>query len=73
MAERAMQHRRIHNLLLIQKLLSLRTSSSPFTLLLDSAEQSARPLVCHYVHNAKVNDCFIFLNHPLKYRPGLQD
>lgn len=60
MADRAMQHRRLHNLLLIQKLLSLRTSSSPFTLLLDSAEQSARPLVCHYVQNAKVIDCLIF-------------
>ena len=54
MSDRALQHRRVHNLLLIQKLLSLRDSSSPFTLVLDSVEQSAKPLVRRFIQNAKV-------------------
>lgn len=53
MTKRALQHRRVHNLLLIQKLLSLRGELSPFTLILDSVEQSARSLIEHYIHNAK--------------------
>ena len=61
MSDRALQHRRVHNLLLIQKLLSLRDSSSPFTLVLDSVEQSAKPLVRRFIQNAKV--CvFVTLN-----------
>lgn len=54
MSDRALQHRRVHNLLLIQKLLASRDASSPFTLVLDSVEQSAGPLVRHYIHHAKV-------------------
>lgn len=54
MADRALQHRRVHNLLLIQKLLGLRGDSSPFTLVLDAVEQSAKPLIRHYIHNAQV-------------------
>ncbi|KAK4692669.1 elongator complex protein 5, partial [Lecanoromycetidae sp. Uapishka_2] len=62
MAERALQHRRVHNLLLIQKLLGLRGESSPFTLILDTVEQSARSLLEHYIHNAssaKIDVVFI--------------
>ncbi|KAL9101919.1 MAG: hypothetical protein Q9163_002885 [Psora crenata] len=51
----ALQHRRIHNLLLVQKLLSLREGTSPFTLVLDTIEQSARPLIRRYIRNAKVS------------------
>jgi elongator complex protein 5 len=54
MAERAMQHRRTHNLLLFQRLLSLREGSSPFTLVLDSLEQSGKSLIAEYVRHAKV-------------------
>ena len=53
MTDRILQHRRVHNLLLIQKLLSVRGDSSPFTLVLDTIEQTAKPLISHYVHNAK--------------------
>ena len=54
MSNRALQHRRLHNLLLFQKLLSSKDASSPFTLVLDSVEQSAWPLVRHFIHHAKV-------------------
>ena len=54
MAPSNLQHRRTHNLLLISKLLSQRDAASPFTLLLDSLEQSAIPLVAEYVKRAKV-------------------
>ncbi|KAK0861250.1 hypothetical protein LTR02_017130 [Friedmanniomyces endolithicus] len=49
-----LQHRRTHNLLLINKLLSQRDASSPFTLVLDSLEQSARPLISEYMRRAKL-------------------
>ncbi|KAL9067063.1 MAG: hypothetical protein Q9161_007153 [Pseudevernia consocians] len=55
MTSRALQHRRLHNLLLIQKLLSLRDASSPFTLVLDSVEQSAGPLVRRFIQSAKAS------------------
>ena len=47
-------HRRTHNLLLISKLLSQRDSASPFTLVLDSLEQSAKCLLQEYIRRAKV-------------------
>ncbi len=56
----SLPHRRIHNLLLIQKLLTLREGASPFTLILDSVEQSAKPVLRHYVCNAKVYSIFFF-------------
>ncbi|KAK1055729.1 hypothetical protein LTR74_015440 [Friedmanniomyces endolithicus] len=49
-----LQHRRTHNLLLINKLLSQRDATSPFTLVLDSLEQSARPLISEYMRRAKL-------------------
>ena len=55
MTDKTLQHRRVHNLLLIQKLLSVRGDSSPFTLVLDTIEQTAKPLINHYIHNAKVS------------------
>ena len=55
MSDRALQHRRIHNLFLIQKLFSGKSDASPFTLVLDSVEQSAKPLIDHYINNARVS------------------
>lgn len=49
-----LSHRRTHNLLLISKLLSLRDTASPLTLLLDSLEQPATPLFQEYIRRAKV-------------------
>lgn len=56
MAPSQLQHRRTHNLLLINKLLSQRDAGSPFTLLLDSLEQSARPLIAEYIRRARVSN-----------------
>jgi elongator complex protein 5 len=47
-----LQHRRTHNLLLISKLLSQQSQTSPFTLVLDTLEQPARPLLKEYVRRA---------------------
>ncbi|KAK0930900.1 hypothetical protein LTR29_016613 [Friedmanniomyces endolithicus] len=54
-----LQHRRTHNLLLINKLLSQRDATSPFTLVLDSLEQSARPLISEYMRRAKLADIHV--------------
>lgn len=69
MAPINLSHRRTHNLLLISKLLSLRDTASPLTLLLDSLEQPATPLIKEYIRRAKVGvllckPClFYFVNH----------
>lgn len=55
MAPTNLSHRQTHNLLLISKLLSLRDTVSPFTLLLDSLEQPATPLIKEYIRRAKVS------------------
>nr|POE46191.1 elongator complex protein 5 [Quercus suber] len=50
----ALQHRRTHNLLLLSKLLNQRdAATSPFTLLCDSLNQTARPVVSEYIRRAK--------------------
>ena len=49
-----LQHRRTHNLLLVSKLLHLRDNASPFTLVLDSLEQSGKALVREFIKRAKV-------------------
>jgi len=56
----AVDHRRTHNLLLISRLLGLRDTVSPFTLLLDSLSQSSRPLVCEYIERATVPSPTLF-------------
>lgn len=56
MAPTNLSHRQTHNLLLISKLLSLRDTASPFTLLLDSLEQPATPLIEEYIRRAKVSE-----------------
>ncbi|CAF9910028.1 MAG: hypothetical protein ALECFALPRED_006136 [Alectoria fallacina] len=55
MSARALHHRRQHHILLLHKLLSSRDASSPFTLLLDSVEQSAKPLIRHFIQGAKAS------------------
>jgi elongator complex protein 5 len=55
MAPSAIAQRRTHNLLLFQKLLNLRDGASPFTLLLDTLEQSAKPVIQEFITRAKVS------------------
>ncbi|KAK6534645.1 hypothetical protein TWF281_005951 [Arthrobotrys megalospora] len=51
---KTVQYRRTHNLLLGTRLLSQRGTPSPFTLILDSLEQSSTPLVEEYINRAKL-------------------
>jgi elongator complex protein 5 len=55
MAPSILVQRRTHNLLLLQKLLNLRDGASPFTLLLDTLEQSAQPVLQEFMERAKVS------------------
>lgn len=48
-----LQHRRAHNLLLISKLLSGR-DASPFTLVIDSLEQSSKPVIREFTKRANL-------------------
>lgn len=54
MAPTSLSHRQTHNLLLISKLLGHRDTASPLTLLIDSLEQPATPLIKEYIRRAKV-------------------
>lgn len=54
MAPSPLQQRRTHNTLLFQKLLNLREGASPFTLILDTLEQSGGPVVREFARRAKV-------------------
>lgn len=47
-------HSRSHSLLLLQKLLNLRDSASPLTLVLDGLEQPAQPVLDEFMTRAKV-------------------
>jgi elongator complex protein 5 len=55
MAPSAQAHKRAHSLLLFEKLLNLRDSASPLTLVLDTLEQSAQPLTHEFMRRAKVS------------------
>jgi elongator complex protein 5 len=61
MAPSVIAQRRTHNLLLFQKLLNLRDGASPFTLLLDTLEQSAQPVVQEFMVRAKVSEIIRFM------------
>ncbi|KAL2871347.1 Elongator subunit IKI1 [Aspergillus lucknowensis] len=61
MAPSNLSHRQTHNLLLISKLLSLRDTASPLTLLLDSLEQPATPLVKEYIRRARLSKIHVTL------------
>lgn len=54
MAPSTSAHRRSHSLLLVQKLLNLRDGASPLTLVLDSLDQTAWPLIREFSLRAKV-------------------
>ncbi|KAJ5484920.1 hypothetical protein N7539_004908 [Penicillium diatomitis] len=70
MAPSNLSHRRTHNLLLISKLLSLRDTASPFTLLQDSLEQPAAPLVKEYIRRAKLSKVHVtFISYETLKRP----
>ena len=49
----SLSHRRTHNLLLISKLLSQQSHTSPFTLVLDTLEQPSTRLLREYLRRAK--------------------
>ena len=54
MAHTNLSHRRTHNILLISRLLNQREGASPFTLVLDTLEQPAHPLLREYVKRSQV-------------------
>lgn len=54
MAPSATDHLRQRQLLLFQKLLNQRDGASPLTLVLDSLEQPAGPLITEFALRAKV-------------------
>ncbi len=55
MATNDLSHRRTHNLLLISKLLNQRDGASPFTLILDTLEQPAKPLLRECLRRARLS------------------
>ncbi|OXV11652.1 hypothetical protein Egran_00591 [Elaphomyces granulatus] len=65
-----LSHRRTHNLLLISKLLSLRDTTSPLTVLLDSLEQPAAPLMREYIRRTKLSKIHVtFVSFETLKRP----
>ncbi|KAH6686195.1 histone acetylation protein 2 [Plectosphaerella plurivora] len=71
MAPTNQTHSRSHSLLLLQRLLNLRDGSSPLTLLLDTLEQSASPVLREYTARAKVAKAkIIFLSFATLRRPA---
>lgn len=60
MAPSPLQQRRTHNTLLFQKLLNLRDGASPFTLVLDTLEQSGAPIVKEFWRRALVRFAFSY-------------
>lgn len=54
MAPLSSAHTRSHSILLLQKLLNLRDSASPLTLVIDSLEQTAQPILGEFISRAKV-------------------
>ncbi|TGJ81968.1 hypothetical protein E0Z10_g6810 [Xylaria hypoxylon] len=48
-------HARSHALLLLQKLLNLRDSASPLTLVLDALEQSGKPILREFMSRAQIS------------------
>ncbi|GAW19003.1 hypothetical protein ANO14919_084870 [Xylariales sp. No.14919] len=51
----AQSHARSHALLLLQKLLNLRDSASPLTLVLDTLEQSGKPILREFMSRAQIS------------------
>lgn len=54
MAHANLSHRRTHNILLMSRLLNQREGASPLTLILDTLEQPAHPLLREYTRRSQV-------------------
>ncbi|KAF2672017.1 hypothetical protein BT63DRAFT_422523 [Microthyrium microscopicum] len=68
------QHRRTHNLLLINRILSCRDQVSPFTLILDSLQQSGWPLLTKIISRAKISKVHItFVSFETVRKPAQVD
>ncbi|KAI2633859.1 Elongator complex protein 5 [Xylaria nigripes] len=64
-------HARSHALLLLQKLLNLRDSASPLTLVLDTLEQSGRPVVREFMSRARISKSkLIYVSFTTPRRPA---
>ncbi|KIV99088.1 uncharacterized protein PV09_09192 [Verruconis gallopava] len=73
-AKEDLKHRRAHNVLLIQKLMGARENASPFTLVLDSLEQSGRPLVKEIAKRAtKARTYVVFVSFETVRKPTSAD
>ncbi|KAI1819519.1 Elongator complex protein 5 [Xylaria intraflava] len=67
----AQSHARSHALLLLQKLLSLRDSASPLTLVLDTLEQSGRPILREFISKAQISKSkIIYISLATPRRPA---
>ncbi|KAI5461516.1 transporter sec22 [Mariannaea sp. PMI_226] len=63
-------HTRSHSILLLQKLLNLRDGASPLTLVIDSLEQPAHPVLSEFVSRAKIaKTLVIFLSFATLKKP----
>ncbi|KAF7548730.1 hypothetical protein G7046_g8574 [Stylonectria norvegica] len=63
-------HTRSHSLLLLQKLLNLRDGASPLTLVLDSLEQTAQPVLGEFIARSKIaKTTVIFLSFTTLKKP----
>ncbi|KAK4203716.1 Elongator complex protein 5 [Triangularia verruculosa] len=72
MAPSAAAHHRSHSLLLLQKLLNLRDKASPLTLILDTLEQSAQPVLNEFMTRAKISKTkIIFISLSTHKKPPL--
>ncbi|KAH6626386.1 Elongator complex protein 5 [Chaetomium sp. MPI-SDFR-AT-0129] len=74
MAPSAQAHKRAHSLLLFEKLLNLRESASPLTLILDTLEQSGRPLLYEFMRRAKLERTkIVFVSFATVKKPAIAD
>ncbi|GBF62192.1 elongator complex protein [Trichophyton mentagrophytes] len=74
MAPNDVSHRRTHNLLLISKLLNLREGAAPLTLVQDSLEQPAAPLLKEYIRRTKLSKGHVtFVSFDTLTRPAGAD
>ncbi|KAI0546309.1 Elongator complex protein 5 [Xylaria curta] len=63
-------HARSHALLLLQKLLNLRDSASPLTLVLDTLEQSGKPILREFMSRAQISKAkIIFISFATLRKP----
>ncbi|KAI0814645.1 Elongator complex protein 5 [Xylaria sp. FL0064] len=64
-------HARSHALLLLQKLLNLRDSASPLTLVLDTLEQSGKPVLREFMSRAQISKTkIIYISFATPQRPA---